>query len=103
MSANRTAPSLRIVRVSKAGSPAGAAFTPDRSGLAGPDGSNGQAVIDQMNALGGIYINGVFQPHHNRVGQPTYGFPWFYVSYVPMNGGVLTYQIVEFGSAPAGN
>jgi hypothetical protein len=73
------------------------------SGLAGPDGSNGQAVIDQMNALGGIYTNGVFQPHHNRVGAPTYGFPWFYVSYVPMNGGVLTYQIVVFGTPPAGD
>src|SRR5579864_8282777 len=57
------------------------------SGLAGPDGSNGQAVVDQMNALGGIYANGEFQPHHDGVGAPTYGYPWFYVSYIPLNDG----------------
>jgi hypothetical protein len=84
------------------------------SGLAGADGSNGQAVVNQMNALGGIYANGEFQPHHNGpAGLPTYGYPWFYVSYVPLSagGGPIPndgsgrsyYQIVEFGTPPAGN
>jgi hypothetical protein len=84
------------------------------SGLAGPDGSNGQAVVDQMNAFGGIYANGEFQPHHNGpAGLPTYGYPWFYVSYVPLSagGGPIPddgsgrsyYQIVEFGTPPVGN
>jgi hypothetical protein len=84
------------------------------SGLAGTDGSNGQAVVNQMNALGGIYANGEFQPHHNGpTGLPTYGYPWFYVSYVPLSagGGPIPddgsgrsyYQIVEFGTPPVGN
>jgi hypothetical protein len=68
------------------------------SGLAGPDGLNGQAVVDQMNALGGIYANGAFNPHHNGPeGAPTYGYTCFYVSYVPLTpGGARGYQIVEF-------
>jgi hypothetical protein len=73
------------------------------SGLAGPDGLNGQAVVDQMNALGGIYAGAEFQQHHDGPsGFPTYGFPWFYVSYVPI-GGSNEYQIVEFGTPPSGD
>ncbi|HLZ44403.1 MAG TPA: hypothetical protein VKQ05_01840 [Gemmatimonadales bacterium] len=76
------------------------------TGMAGPDGANGQAVIDKMNAIGGSYAGGEFQAHHDGPqGFPTYGFPWFYVSYVPMNDGSGHgfYQIVEFGTPPAGN
>jgi hypothetical protein len=73
------------------------------SGLAGADGANGQAVIDAMNAMGGIFAGGVFQPHHNNVGSPTYGFGWFYVSYIPTGDGRYFYQIVEFGSWPRDN
>lgn len=73
------------------------------SGLAGTDGENGQAVVDQLNAMGGIYAGAEFQPHHDGPsGFPTYGFGWFYVSYVT-NQGPSFYQIVEFGTAPAGN
>jgi hypothetical protein len=62
------------------------------TGLAGSDGSNGQAVIDQMNALGAPYNTGEFVAHHNGpAGLPTYGFPNFYVSYLPEK----VYQIVE--------
>ncbi len=79
------------------------------SGLAGSDGSNGQAVINKLNTLGlGPDANGEFQPHHNGpTGLPTYGFPKFYVSYVPLaaGGGPIPddgsgrsyYQIVVFG------
>ena len=86
------------------------------TGLAGPDGSNGQAVIDQMNAKGGIYAGGEFQAHHDGPqGFPTYGFPWFTVSYVPLDdpsGAPSTevqteansfYEIGEFGTPPTGN
>lgn len=85
------------------------------SGLAGEDGSNGQAIINQMNAMGGIYSGGEFQPHHNGpTGLPTYGFGWFYVSYVPFDPAAYLagtkqtsansyYQIIEFGSPPTGN
>jgi hypothetical protein len=74
------------------------------SGLAGADGLNGQAVVDQMNALGGIYAGGEFQQHHDGPsGFPTYGYPWFYVSFVPMGDGTSIYQIVEFGTPPGGD
>jgi hypothetical protein len=75
------------------------------SGLAGANGLNGQAVVDQMNALGGIYAGGEFQPHHDGVGYPTYGYGWFYVSYVPLTGASSSgyYQIVEFGTPPPGD
>jgi hypothetical protein len=78
-------------------------------GLAGPDGSNGQAVIDKLQTYDlGPDANGEFQPHHNGpAGLPTYGFPKFYVSYVPLSagGGPIPddgsgrsyYQIVVFG------
>jgi hypothetical protein len=79
------------------------------SGLAGPDGLSGQLVIDAMNAMGGHFAGGEFQKAHDGpTGDPTYGFPWFYVSYVI--GGPQTradkrgfYQIVPFGQAPTGN
>jgi hypothetical protein len=72
------------------------------TGLAGEDGSNGQAVINQMNSIGGIFSGGEFQPHHNGpTGLPTYGFGWFYVSYMYNHGNF--YQIVKFGPAPPGN
>jgi len=74
------------------------------SGLAGANGLNGQAVVDQMNGLGGIYAGGEFQPQHDGPGgYPTYGYPWFYVSYVPIGNGTSYYQIVEFGTPPAGD
>ncbi|HEV3218062.1 MAG TPA: hypothetical protein VGZ27_20210 [Vicinamibacterales bacterium] len=73
------------------------------SGLARPDGSNGQAVVDRLNAMGGIYAGAEFQPHHNGVGDPTYGFGWFYVSYVPVGAGTNLYQIIEFGTPPPGD
>ncbi len=73
------------------------------TGLAGADGSNGQLVVDQMNGMGGIYAGGEFQPHHDGVGAPTYGYGWFYVSYVDIGGGTIGYQIVEFGTPPAGD
>ncbi|HEV3214152.1 MAG TPA: hypothetical protein VGZ27_00430 [Vicinamibacterales bacterium] len=78
------------------------------SGLARPDGSNGQAVVDKMNALGGIYAGAEFQPHHNGVGDPTYGFGWFYVSYITSGpnarpDGRGFYQIVEYGMPPPGD
>ncbi|HEV3218052.1 MAG TPA: hypothetical protein VGZ27_20160 [Vicinamibacterales bacterium] len=73
------------------------------SGLAGPDGSNGQAVVDQMNAMGGIFAGAVFQPHHNGIGDPTFGFGWFYVSFVPIGNGTSFYQIVEYGAPPFGD
>lgn len=70
------------------------------SGLAGGDGMNGQAVIDKMNSLGGIYSGGEFQQHHDGPqGFPTYGFSWFYVSYVPGE----VYQIVVYGQPPVGD
>jgi hypothetical protein len=73
------------------------------SGLAGANGLNGQAVINQMNALGGIYAGGEFQQHHDGpTGFPTYGFPWFYVSYIT-NVAPNYYQIVEFGTPPPGD
>jgi len=73
------------------------------TGLGGPDGSNGQAVVDAVNAA---YPNaaGIFQHRHNGIGYRTYGFPWFYVSYVGRDDdGTGFYQIVEFGTPPAGN
>jgi len=74
------------------------------SGLAGANGLNGQAVVDQMNALGGIYAGGEFQQQHDGPGGfPTYGYGWFYVSYVPIGNGTSYYQIVEFGTPPAGD
>src|SRR5215467_4260074 len=45
MSAYRTAPSLRTLRVSKTLSPAGAAFTCDGSGLVGPEAATGPAAV----------------------------------------------------------
>jgi hypothetical protein len=75
------------------------------SGLAGANGLNGQAVVDQMNALGGIYAGGEFQQHHDGpAGYPTYGYPWFYVSYITLgNSTSWYYQIVEYGTPPAGD
>jgi hypothetical protein len=74
------------------------------SGLAGPDGENGQAVIDYLNGLGGIYAGGVFQPHHDGPGGvPTYGFGWFYVAYLTTDYVTGVYQIVEFGQPPPGD
>jgi hypothetical protein len=74
------------------------------SGLGGPDGENGQAVLDQMNALGGIYAGAEFQPHHDGPsGVPTYGFGWFYVAYIPVGNGQNEYQIVEYGAPPPGD
>jgi hypothetical protein len=73
------------------------------TGLAGPDGGNGQAVIDQMNAMGPLYSGAEFQPRHDGGGYRTYGFGWFYVSYALMPDGTGQYQIVEFGVSPAGN
>lgn len=71
------------------------------SGLAGADGSNGQAIINAMNALGGIYVGGEFQAHHDGpAGFPTYGFGWFYVSYITTTTPAF-YQIIEFGTPPA--
>ncbi len=72
------------------------------SGLAGVDGLQGQTVVDRLNAMGGIYAGAEFQPSHNGNGFPTYGFPWFYVSYIN-NQGPPFYQIVEFGTPPVGN
>jgi hypothetical protein len=60
-------------------------------------------VVDAMNALGGIYAGAVFQPHHHAGGAPTFGFGWFYVSFLPTGSGTYFYQIVEYGSWPAGN
>jgi hypothetical protein len=71
-------------------------------GLAGPDGMNGQAAIDEMNAIGGIYSGGEFQKSHNNNGMPTYGFPWFFVSYRNDQPNPY-YEIVEFATPPAGN
>jgi hypothetical protein len=74
------------------------------TGLAGADGLNGQAVVDQMNAMGGIYAGAEFQPAHDGPGgPPVYGFSWFYVAYVPLSNGALGYQIVEFGTPPPGD
>lgn len=74
------------------------------SGLAGDDGLNGEAVVQAMNAKGGIYAGGEFQPHHDGPsGMPTYGYPWFYVTYITDQGPACFYQIVEFGAPPAGN
>jgi hypothetical protein len=75
------------------------------SGLAGPDGLNGEAVIAQMNAIGGIYAGAEFQPAHDGGGFPTYGFGWFYVSYVTSGQGAppAYYQIVEYGAPPYGD
>src|SRR5579864_604475 len=74
------------------------------TGLAGADGLNGQAVVDQLNAMGGIYAGAEFQPAHDGPGgPPVYGFPWFYVAYVPLSNGALGYQIVEFGTPPPGD
>ena len=75
------------------------------TGLAGMDGSNGQAVINAMPAGTG----GEFQSHHDGpTGLPTYGFPGFYVSYVPLSAqqtnlpndgsGRSFYQIVGGGN-----
>jgi hypothetical protein len=84
------------------------------SGLAGPDGSNGQAVVDQLNAYT-PWAPCIFQPHHNGYpGLPTYGCPWFYVSYLPFDTGAYYrgepqtfensfYQIVEYGRPLPGN
>ncbi len=56
-------------------------------------------MVDQMNALGGIYAGGEFQAQHDGPGgYPTYGYGWFYVSDVPLGTG--EYQIVEFGTPP---
>jgi hypothetical protein len=73
------------------------------TGLAGPDGGNGQAVVDEVNAAL-PYAAGIFQPRHDGKGYRTYGFPWFYVSYIPRDDdGTGFYQIVEFGTPPVGN
>jgi hypothetical protein len=66
-------------------------------------GQTGQTVIDQMNAMGGIYAGGEFQPHHDQTGFPTYGFPWFYVSDLSNGVGIPSYQIIEFGTPPEGD
>jgi hypothetical protein len=74
------------------------------TGLGGPDGLNGQAVVNQMNAMGGIYAGAEFQPAHDGPGgPPVYGFSWFYVAFVPLSNGALGYQIVEFGTPPPGD
>jgi hypothetical protein len=74
------------------------------TGLGGPDGLNGQAVVDQMNAMGGIYAGAEFQPAHDGPGgPPVYGFPWFYVAFVPLSNGQTGYQLVEFGTPPPGD
>jgi len=74
------------------------------TGLAGSDGLNGQAVVDQMNAMGGIYAGAEFQQAHDGPGgPPVYGFSWFYVAYVPLSNGQLGYQMVEFGTPPPGD
>jgi hypothetical protein len=74
------------------------------TGLGGADGLNGQAVVDQLNAMGGIYAGAEFQPQHDGPGgPPVYGFSWFYVAYVPLSNGALGYQMVEFGTPPPGN
>ena len=74
------------------------------TGLGGPDGLNGQAVVDQLNAMGGIYAGAEFQPAHDGPGgPPVYGFSWFYVAFVPLSNGALGYQIVEFGTPPPGD
>jgi hypothetical protein len=73
------------------------------TGLGGADALNGQAVVDQLNAMGGIYAGAVFQPQHGPGGPPVYGFHWFYVAFVPLSNGALGYQIVEFGTPPPGD
>jgi hypothetical protein len=74
------------------------------TGLGGADGLNGQAVVDQMNAMGGIYAGAEFQPEHDGPGgPPVYGFSWFYVAYVPLGNGAVGYQIVEFAAPPPGD
>jgi hypothetical protein len=74
------------------------------TGLGGPDALNGQAVVDQLNAMGGIYAGAEFQPAHDGPGgPPVYGFHWFYVAFVPLDNGFLGYQIVEFGTPPPGD
>jgi hypothetical protein len=74
------------------------------TGLGGADGLNGQAVVDQMNAMGGIYAGAEFQPMHDGPGgPPVYGFSWFYVAFVPLSNGALGYQIVEFATRPPGD
>lgn len=74
------------------------------TGLGGSDGLNGQAVVDQMNAMGGIYAGAEFQPAHDGPGgPPVYGFSWFYVAFVPLGNGQTGYQIVEFGTPPPGD
>ena len=74
------------------------------TGLGGADGLNGQAVVDQLNAMGGIFAGAEFQPAHDGPGgPPVYGFHWFYVAYVPLSNGALGYQIVEFGTPPPGD
>jgi hypothetical protein len=75
------------------------------TGLGGPDGLNGDAVVNQMNSYGGIYAGAEFQPAHDGPdGPPVYGFGWFYVAYVPIGpNGALGYQIVEYGAPPPGD
>jgi hypothetical protein len=74
------------------------------SGLGGPDGENGQAVVDTMDSYGGIYAGAEFQPHHDGpLGLPTYGFGWFYVSYITVDYVTGHYEIVEYGSPPPGD
>ena len=74
------------------------------TGLGGSDGLNGQAVVDQLNAMGGIYAGAEFQPAHDGPGgPPVYGFSWFYVAFVPLGNGATGYQIVEFGTPPPGD
>jgi hypothetical protein len=74
------------------------------SGLGQPDGEGGYNVVAQLDALGGIYAGAEFQPHHDGPsGVPTYGFGWFYVSYITTDYVTGFYQIVEFGTPPPGD
>jgi hypothetical protein len=74
------------------------------SGLGRPDGEGGFDVVAQLDALGGIYAGAEFQPHHDGpLGVPTYGFGWFYVSYITYDYVTGFYQIVEFGPPPPGD
>jgi hypothetical protein len=74
------------------------------SGLGQPDGEGGYSVLAQMDSYGGIYAGGEFQPHHDGpLGVPTYGFGWFYVSYITFDYVTGYYQIVEFAPPPPGD
>jgi hypothetical protein len=74
------------------------------SGLGQPDGEGGYGVLAQMDSYGGIYAGGEFQPHHDGpLGVPTYGFGWFYVSYITYDYVTGYYQIVEFAPPPPGD